>query len=141
MPRRKTDVHIRLSIALLAAIVELVAAENSVAQTTVYTVSEVSAASGQVACRINNLGDLVGRAGDSVGGGTGAAMWGHGALHVHAGRLNSPGIHCDVLGRGPEGDKYRPARDPQYSRLRIAPRQIQQTDGNPGLREPGRVPG
>src|SRR5258708_2882187 len=90
MPRRKTDVHIRLSIALLAVIVELVAAENSVAQTTAYTVSEVSAAiaAGQVPCRLNNLGDLVGRAGNSVGGGTGAAMWGHGTLHTkHLGVL------------------------------------------------------
>src|SRR5260370_27335215 len=89
MPRRKTDVDIRLSIALLAVIVELVAAENSVAQTTAYTVSEVSAAiaAGQVPCRLNNLGDLVGRAGNFWGG-TGAATWSHGTLHTkHLGVL------------------------------------------------------
>jgi probable HAF family extracellular repeat protein len=79
MPRRRTDVHIRLSIALVTAIVELVAAENSMAQTTAYTISELSGASaaGEIPCRINNLGDLVGRAGD-VGGRTGAATWSHG---------------------------------------------------------------
>src|SRR4029077_6319893 len=79
----------RLSIALLAAIVELIAAENSVAQTTAYTVSEVSAsAAGQVPCQLNNLGDLVGRAGN-FGGGTGAATWSHGTLHAkHLGVLS-----------------------------------------------------
>jgi probable HAF family extracellular repeat protein len=82
MPRRKTDVHIRLSIALGAAIVELVAAENSLAQTTAYTVTDLSVANGadQVPCRLNNLGDVVGRASNVVGGGTGAAIWSHGTL-------------------------------------------------------------
>jgi uncharacterized membrane protein len=79
MPRRRADVHIRLSIVLLAAIVEFVSAVHTLAQTTVYTVSEVSAVSGQVACRLNNLGDVVGRAGD-FGVGTGAATWSHGTM-------------------------------------------------------------
>jgi probable HAF family extracellular repeat protein len=75
-------VHTRVSVALLAAVVELLGADRMLAQTAEYTLTEVSTATGQVACRINNLGDLVGRASNSVGGGTGAATWSHGTLRA-----------------------------------------------------------
>ena len=84
MPKRKTPVNIGLSITVLAAIAELISTERSSAQTTAYTVVELSAAeAGQVACRINNLGDLVGRSGKS-----GATLWSHGNLKPkHLGAL------------------------------------------------------
>jgi probable HAF family extracellular repeat protein len=48
-------------------------------QTTAYTVSELSTAgdAGQVPCRLNNLGDLVGRADNSAARGTRATTWSH----------------------------------------------------------------
>jgi probable HAF family extracellular repeat protein len=80
--RRKTGVRTDLIIVLLVAIAELFPAEHSLSQPPAYTVLEVSGASGarEVFCRINNLGDLVGRAGNVGGGGTGAAIWSHGSL-------------------------------------------------------------
>ena len=68
MPRHQRD----MIIALLVTISELVAGEQTLAQTTTYTVAELSAAAaaGQVPCRLNNLGDLAGRAGNSGGGKT-----------------------------------------------------------------------
>jgi len=78
MPRPKPTVHIALITALLVTIAELVCAEHSLGQTTAYTVLELSAAdAGQIPCRLNNLGDLVGRSGNSGGGQTGATLWGH----------------------------------------------------------------
>jgi probable HAF family extracellular repeat protein len=82
MPRRQWDVNISLSIALLVTIAELFSAECAQAQTTAYTVVELSAANaGRVSCRINNLGDLVGRSGNSGQGGTRATVWAHGTLN------------------------------------------------------------
>jgi probable HAF family extracellular repeat protein len=69
-----------LVIVLAVAIAEVVSAEDTLAQTAEYTVLQVSAASGQVVRRINSFGDIVGRAGNSVGGGTGAATWSHGTF-------------------------------------------------------------
>ena len=46
MPRRKTEVHIALIIALLVTIVELASTEHTLAQTTAYTVSELSGVGG-----------------------------------------------------------------------------------------------
>ena len=82
MPRRKRDVDIALIIALLVTISELVSIEHTLAQTTTYTVTELSAAAaaGQVPCRLNNLGDLAGRAGNSGRGKTQATTWSHGTL-------------------------------------------------------------
>jgi probable HAF family extracellular repeat protein len=79
MPTRKTDLHSALTtIALLVGIAELASTEHTLAQRTAYTVSELPLGNaGQVPCRLNNLGDLVGRAGNVAGGGTGAATWGH----------------------------------------------------------------
>jgi len=78
MPRRKRDVI----IALLVTIAELVSTEHTLAQTTTYTVAELSAAAaaGQVPCRLNNLGDLAGRAANSGRGKTQATTWSHGTL-------------------------------------------------------------
>jgi len=78
MPRHQRD----MIIALLVTISELVAAEHTLAQTTTYTVSELSASAAacQVPCRLNNLGDLAGRAGNSGGGKTQATIWSHGTL-------------------------------------------------------------
>ncbi len=76
MPRRKRNVDIALIIALVVAMAELVSSEHTLAQATTYTVVELSAADvGLVPCRLNNLGDFVGRAGDS-----GAMLWSHGSL-------------------------------------------------------------
>jgi probable HAF family extracellular repeat protein len=47
-------------------------------ETTAYTVSELSA--GGVPCRLNNLGDVAGKAGDSPSGETRATIWNHGSL-------------------------------------------------------------
>ncbi len=77
-PRHKRDVI----IALLVTIAELVSTEHTLAQTTTYTVAELSAAAaaGQVPCRLNNLGDLAGRAANSGRGKTQATTWSHGTL-------------------------------------------------------------
>ena len=79
MPRGKADLHIALIIALLATIAELASTEHTLAQTTAYTVSELPTAGGGL-CRLNNLGDVAGRAGDSPLGETRATIWNHGSL-------------------------------------------------------------
>jgi probable HAF family extracellular repeat protein len=79
MPRRKTEIHIALIIALLVTIAELASTEHTLAQTTAYTVSELSGAD-RVPCRLNDLGDVAGRAGDSLSGETRATTWNHGSL-------------------------------------------------------------
>ena len=88
MPRRKTEVHIALIIALLVMIAELASTEHTLAQTTAYTISELSAAG--VPCRLNNFGDVAGRAGDSSSGETRATIWSHGSLRpTNLGNLGS----------------------------------------------------
>lgn len=89
MPRVKTTVPVGLIIALLMTVEELVVAGTSVAQTTAYAVLELSAAdAGQIPCRLNNLGDLVGRTGNPGVGQTGATLWSHGSLKPkHLGAL------------------------------------------------------
>jgi probable HAF family extracellular repeat protein len=87
MPRRKTEVHIALIIALLVMIAELASTEHTLAQTTAYTVSELSAAG--VPCRLNNLGDVAGKDGDSPSGETQATIWNHGRSRPkHLGKLH-----------------------------------------------------
>ena len=104
IPRRRTDLHIRSSIALLlAAIVELLSTERTLAQTTVYTVSELSAG---VPSRLNNLGDVAGRADDSFPGEIGAALWYHGRYKVrakHLGKLHG-GDHGSASGINDAGE-------------------------------------
>jgi uncharacterized membrane protein len=48
-------------------------------ETTAYTVAELSGA-GRVPCRLNNLGDVAGRAGDSPSGETRATIWNRASL-------------------------------------------------------------
>jgi len=79
MPRRKRDVDIALISALLVTISELVSTGQTLAQTTAYTVLELPAA-GQVPSRLNNVGDLVGRAAISGKGQSRATIWSHGTL-------------------------------------------------------------
>jgi probable HAF family extracellular repeat protein len=88
MLKPKADLHILLIIALLTVIAELVSARQTLAQTTAYTVSELSGA-GRVPCRLNNLGDVAGRADDSASAETGATIWYHGNFRrpKHLGKL------------------------------------------------------
>src|SRR5436305_9658275 len=88
MPRGKTYPYFAIIIALLVAIAELVSARYTLAHTTAYTVSELSApAGGQIGCRLNRLGDVAGRAGVS-GGGTRGIIWSHSTLQrQHLGAL------------------------------------------------------
>jgi len=74
----QANLPFHLSIVLLAAAIDLLTTENLPAQATAYNVLEISADGGQVSCRINNLGDLVGRSGNSGPGGNRATIWGHG---------------------------------------------------------------
>jgi probable HAF family extracellular repeat protein len=82
MPRRKINVPVALIIALLVTSAELASTEHTLAQTTSYLVSELSAAgdAGQVPMQLNNLGDIVGRAANSGKGETRATTWSHGTL-------------------------------------------------------------
>jgi probable HAF family extracellular repeat protein len=91
MPSRKTQVHIALITALLVMIAELASTEHTLAQTTAYTVSELSA--GGVSSRLNNLGDVAGKTGDSSSGETEATIWKHDKLRgkfkpKHLGKLH-----------------------------------------------------
>jgi probable HAF family extracellular repeat protein len=63
---------------ILAVTAGVVICRETFGQTTAYTVSEISA--GGVPSRLNNLGDVAGRAGDSSSGEIGAAVWNHGGL-------------------------------------------------------------
>jgi hypothetical protein len=69
MPRRKMDVHRALIIALLVGIAGFVPARQALAQAIAYKGTEPPAESdpGHVPCRLNNLSDLVGRAGNFLG--------------------------------------------------------------------------
>jgi hypothetical protein len=63
---------------ILAVTVGVVTFRETFGQTTAYTASELSAAG--VPHRLNNLGDVAGRAGESASGETRAAIWNHGRL-------------------------------------------------------------
>jgi len=71
-----------LIIALLVTISELVSTERTLAQSIAYKVTELYPANdaGQVPCRLNNLGDVVGRADNSAARGTRATTWSHSTL-------------------------------------------------------------
>jgi probable HAF family extracellular repeat protein len=103
MPSRKTDLHILLIIALLAVIAELVSAERLLAQTIAYTVSELSGAD-RIPCRLNNLGDVAGRARDSLSGEIRATTWNHGSLRPrNLGKLGG-GEHSSASGINDAGE-------------------------------------
>ena len=82
IPRRNMDVHSALIIAVLVGIAGLVPARQTLAQAIAYKVTELSPTSdaGQVPCRLNNLGDVAGRAGDSLSGQTQATIWNDASL-------------------------------------------------------------
>ncbi len=63
---------------ILAVTAGVVTFRQTFGETTAYTVLELSAAG--VPCRLNNLGDVAGRAGDSPSGETRAIIWNHGNL-------------------------------------------------------------
>lgn len=73
---------------ILAVTMGVVTCREAVGQATVYTVSELSA--GGVPSRLNNLGDVAGRAGDSSSGETQASIWHHGRFRgpKHLGKLH-----------------------------------------------------
>jgi probable HAF family extracellular repeat protein len=64
---------------VLAVTAGVVTFRETFGETTAYTVSELSGAgdTGGVPCRLNNLGDVAGRAGDSPSGETRATIWNH----------------------------------------------------------------
>ena len=62
---------------ILAAMAGVVICQETFAQITVYTLSELSAG---VPSRLNNLGDVTGKARNSVLGKIGAIIWNHGSL-------------------------------------------------------------
>jgi len=63
---------------ILAVTAGVVTLRETLGETNAYTVSELSA--GGVPCRLNNLGDVAGKAGDSPSGETRAIIWNHGSL-------------------------------------------------------------
>jgi probable HAF family extracellular repeat protein len=63
---------------ILAITVGMLSCQETFGQATVYMVSELS--TGGVPCRLNNFGDVAGRAGDSPSGETRATLWNHGGL-------------------------------------------------------------
>jgi probable HAF family extracellular repeat protein len=74
---------------VLAVTAGVVTFRETFGQTTAYTVLELSAAG--VPCRLNNLGDVAGRAGDSSSGETQASIWNHGKYKFkpkHLGKLH-----------------------------------------------------
>jgi probable HAF family extracellular repeat protein len=79
--RNKINV-ITVSAAILAVTAGVVTLRQTFGQTTAYTVLELSpaAGAGRVPCRLNNLGDLVGRADNSAARGTRATTWSHSTL-------------------------------------------------------------
>lgn len=79
--RRPTGLAFALRVALAVAIAEFISTRHLPAQTTTYTVVELSTPdSDQVPTRLNNRGDLVGRSGHFGGGRPGAIMWGRGTF-------------------------------------------------------------
>ncbi len=72
---------------ILAVTAGVVTFRETFGETTAYTVSELSAAG--VPCGLNNLGDVAGRAGDSLSGETQATIWTHGRSRPkHLGKLH-----------------------------------------------------
>ena len=96
---------------ILAVTAGVVTFRETFGETTAYTVSELSGAgdAGRVPCRLNNLGDVAGRAGDSSSGEAQASTWNHGSLrptnlgNLGGGEYSSPsGINDagEVVGAG-----------------------------------------
>src|SRR6266581_1185739 len=72
---------------ILAVTAGVVTFRETFGETTAYTVSELSATG--VPCRLNNFGDVAGKAGDSSSGETQATIWKHGRFKPkHLGKLH-----------------------------------------------------
>jgi probable HAF family extracellular repeat protein len=91
----------RVVTVVLAVTAGVVTFRETFGETTAYTVSELSA--GGVPCRLNNLGDVAGSAGDSSSGETRATMWNHGNLRpTNLGNLG--GEYCSASGINDAGE-------------------------------------
>jgi probable HAF family extracellular repeat protein len=76
---RKNKINMTSVVSVIIAVTAgVVTLRETFGETTAYTVSELSATG--VPCRLNNFGDVAGRAGDSPSGETRATMWNHGRL-------------------------------------------------------------
>ena len=85
LPRNKLD-NIRLLVIALAMTAGVLCWREAAGQGARYAVAELQ--SGGVPCRLNNLGDVAGRAGDTPTGEIQATKWNRGALRrQHLGKL------------------------------------------------------
>jgi probable HAF family extracellular repeat protein len=76
---RRNKINVTSVVAVILTVMAgVVTFRETLGETTVYTVSELSA--GGVPFRLNNLGDVAGKAGDSLTGETRATIWNHGRL-------------------------------------------------------------
>jgi probable HAF family extracellular repeat protein len=75
---RRNKINMASVVAVILAVtVGVVTFRKTFGETTAYTVSELSGPRGQVPCRLNNLGDVAGRAGESLSGEARATFWNH----------------------------------------------------------------
>ncbi len=80
---RRNKINMTSVVTVIVAVTAgVVTFRETFGETTAYTVSELSVGGdmGRVPCRLNNLGDVAGRAGDSPSGETRATVWNHGSL-------------------------------------------------------------
>jgi probable HAF family extracellular repeat protein len=80
MASRRNKINMTSVVTVILAVTAgVVTFRETFGATTAYTVSELSGAgdTGRVPCRLNNLGDVAGRAGDSLSGETRATIWNH----------------------------------------------------------------
>jgi probable HAF family extracellular repeat protein len=76
---RRNKINVTSVVSLILAVTAgVVTFRETFGETTAYTVSELPAAG--VPCRLNNFGDVAGRAGDSPSGEARATLWNHGSL-------------------------------------------------------------
>jgi probable HAF family extracellular repeat protein len=100
--RRKKINMTSVVTVILAVTAGVVTFRETFGETPAYTVSELSAG-GRVPCRLNNLGDVAGRAADSSGE-TQATIWNHGRFKPkHLGKLHG-GDHSSASGINGAGE-------------------------------------
>jgi probable HAF family extracellular repeat protein len=75
---KRNKINLTSAVSVVLAVTGVVTCRQTFGETTAYTVSELSA--GGVPCRLNNLGDIAGKAGDSASGETRSTIWNHGSL-------------------------------------------------------------
>ncbi len=75
---RRNKINTTSIVTVILAVTGVVTLRQTLGETAAYTVSELSAAG--VPCRLNNLGDVAGRAGDLSSGETRATIWNHASL-------------------------------------------------------------